>query len=373
MAPNLEKLQSGAGWSEFCDQLKAAGAQISNPGVPLDALTAAEGYRYLTRLLRLSLEKNIEFSDAQHPQFYSLSHETAKIGNDNPDNFYQNCAVDGTRDYLIKGNRGTVAYLSIESKAGSFASGGDMSPTGHIEVGELDIDTQGNFELVVSASPRAGNWLPMTAQSDNLLVRQTFRNRRTERRAELSIVCLNPLGDTVLKPGEFADQLAAVIPFVTGTAGLFHQWMQQFGQHVNQLPPNDQEMCLRAGGDPSIYYHNSFWRLEHDEALLITFTPPSRCRAWNFQLSNYWMESLDYRYHQISFSNFNAVNESDGSMCIVVAHRDPGRAFPNWVTTADHVCGGMLLRYVDAEDFPPVTTRLLPFSELGSQTIGTQS
>ncbi|MFT4822406.1 MAG: hypothetical protein ACJASY_003138 [Halioglobus sp.] len=370
MTSKLEKLQSGAGWSQFCDQLKTAGALISNPDVPLDTLTRAEGYRYLTRLLRLSLEKNIEFADAQYPQFYSLSHETAKIGNDNPDNFYQNCAVCGTRDYLIKGNRGTVAYLSIESKAGSFASGGDMSPTGHVELGELDIDAQGNFELMVSATPCEGNWLPMTSHSDNLLVRQTFGNRSAERRAELSIKCLNPLGETVLRSGKFADQLATVMPFVTGTSSLFHQWMQQFSKHINQLPPNDQEMCLKAGGDPSIYYHNSFWRVERDGALLVTFTPPSRCRTWNFQLSNYWMESLDYRYHQISFSNFNAVSESDGSICIVVAHSDPGSAFPNWVTTADHVCGGMLLRYVEAEDFPPITTRLLPFSELSSQTSG---
>ena len=57
---------------------------------PNDPLTQAEGYRYLMRLLRLGLEKQIEFND---PQYYSLSHETAKIGNDNPDNFYQNCAV----------------------------------------------------------------------------------------------------------------------------------------------------------------------------------------------------------------------------------------------------------------------------------------
>jgi len=364
LASNYDDLVSGAAWAQFCDQLKAAGAQILDPAVPDDVMTKAEGYRYLSRLLRLSLEKNIEFADAQYPHFYSLSHETAKIGNDNPDNFYQNCAVDGSRDYLIEGNRGTVAYLSIESKAGSFASGGDMSPTGHIEVDELEMDAQGNFQLIVSASSQQGNWLPMTRESDNLLVRQTFRSRREERRAQLSITCLNPKGDTHLKPDIFADQLAGVVPFVTGTAGLFHQWMQRFSEHTNQLPPNDQEMCLRAGGDPSIYYHNSFWKVASDEALLIRFQPPRRCRTWNFQLSNYWMESLDYRYHRISVSNFNAVPQADGSVCIVVAHCDPGADFPNWVTTAGHVCGGMLLRYVEAEDFPPIETHLVPVAEL---------
>ncbi|MEH6593348.1 MAG: DUF1214 domain-containing protein, partial [Halioglobus sp.] len=330
-------------------------------------------YRYLTRLLRLSLEKNIEFGDPQFPRFYSLSHETAKIGNDNPDNFYQNCAVDGSRDYLIKGNRGSVAYLSIESKAGSFASGGDMAPTGHVEVNQLQTDDEGNFELLVSAQAKPGNWLPMTAASDNLLVRQTFRDRAKERPADLGIECLNPLGKAQLCPGQFADQLQQVVPFVAGTSGLFHQWMQGFSRHVNKLPGNDQQMCIRSGGDPSIYYHNSYWKLAADEALLIEFTPPQHCRTWNFQLSNYWMESLDYRYHRISVSNYSAIAEPNGTVQIVVAHSSPGSAYQNWLTTAGHEVGAMLLRYVEAEDFPPVQTRVVSFQSLLDKQAGPQS
>ena len=362
----VERLRSGQLWSEFCDALKLAGDQVLVDSVPDDDLTRAEGYRYLTRLLRLSLEKNIEFGDPNFPQFYSLSHETAKIGNDNPDNFYQNCAVDGSLEYRIRGHRGSVAYLSIESKAGSFAGGGDMAPTGHVELDDLEVDQLGNFELIVSAREHPGNWLPMTAQTDNLIVRQTFRDRAREQRAELQIECLDPAGSDQLDPGDFARQLAAVPAFVSGTAGLFRQWMEGFGAHINQLPPNDQQMCLRAGGDPSIYYHNSYWRLGAQEALLIEFTPPAVCRGWNFQLSNYWMESLDYRYHRISLNGHTAVPEPDGTVRIVVAHESPGAAYPNWLTTAGHQTGAMLLRYIEARDFPPVVTRVLPFSALKS-------
>ncbi|GAB3286983.1 DUF1214 domain-containing protein [Parahaliea aestuarii] len=358
------KLLSGELWNEFCDALKTAGQQVLAEGVPGDALTRAEGYRYLTRLLRLSLEKQIEFSDAQHPQFYSLSHETAKIGNDNPDNFYQNCAVDGRFEYRIRGNRGSVDYLSIETKAGSFAGQGDMAPTGHIELEELDVDADGNFELMVSAREYSGNWLPMTEASDNLLVRQTFRDRARERRAELSIECLNPARDAVLQPAEFAQQLQAVVPFVSGTAGLFHQWMQVFSAHINQLPPNEQSMCLRAGGDPSIYYHNSYWQLASDEALVVEFTPPRQCRTWNLQLSNYWMESLDYRYHRVCVNKHSAVPEADGSVRIVIAGKNPGQNYPNWLDTAGHSNGAMLLRYVEAQDKPPISTRVVKLAAL---------
>lgn len=371
-------LVNGTLWRQFCDDLKSAGEQVLAADTPTDALTRAEGYRYLTRLLRLGLEKFVEFGDPDFPEFYSLSHETAKIGNDNPDNFYLNCAVDGGRDYLITGNRGTVAYLSIETKAGSFSGGGDMAPTGHVDVDQLAVTENGDFELVVSAREHPGNWLPMTPDSDNILVRQTFRQRAAEQRARLRIQCLNPRGTAGLDPSGFAAGLAGVVPFVEGTAGLFRQWMATFASHVNELPPNDQQMCLRAGGDPAIYYHNSRWELGPEQALLIEFTPPAVCRAWNFQLSNYWMESLDYRYHPVCVNNHNAVPETDGSVRILVCHPGPDqlrlaagdspRRFPNCLSTAGHSNGAMLLRYVGAAEYPPVRTFVRPLAELLQET-----
>lgn len=358
------RINDGSLWADFCDALKVAGQQVLRPQTPGDAFNRAEGFRYLTRLLRLSLEKNIEFANPQFPQFYSLAHETAKIGNDNPDNFYQNCAISGKYDYRINGQRGSVPYLSIETKAGSYGSTGTMEPTGHIELDELDIAEDGTFEILVSARRQAGNWLPMTADSDNMLVRQTFHDRQQERPAQLRIECLNSDGDSTLVAREFADQLDNCVPFITGTAGLFIDWMDSFRPHINQLPANDQQMCLSAGGDPSIYYHNSFWQLQDDEALVIEFEPPNQCRTWNFQLSNFWLESLDYRYHRIHLNAHTAAYGKDNAVQIVVAHRDPGQAYPNWLTTAGHNLGSMLLRYVEAQDFPPVSTRVVKYNEL---------
>jgi hypothetical protein len=363
-AQEVQALLDGSAWAAFCDQLKAAGQLVLAADKPRDALTRAEGFRYLTRLTRLALEKNIEFASSEFPRFYSLSHETAKIGNDNPDNFYQNCAIDGRREYRIYGYRGTAPYVSIETKAGSYGATGNMAPTGHVELDSLEIGDDGFFELRVSSRQHAGNWLPATPESDNILVRQTFHQRATEQPAELNIECLDPQGSPVLQPAQFARQLAAVAPFVSGTAQLFGDWMQRFAEHVNQLPPNDQKMCLDAGGDPAIYYHNSMWRLEGDEALLVEFRPPRACHSWNFQLSNYWMESLDYRYHRICVNSHSAEYGGDGLVRIVVAHRDPGPDWPNWLTTAGHSVGAMLLRYVEARDYPPVRTRVVKFEEL---------
>ena len=70
--------------------------------------------------------------------------------------------------------------------------------------------------------------------------------------------------------------------------------------------------------------------------------PPS-CDNWNFQLNNYWMESLDYRYHRISINKQSARYEPDGRVRIIVAHEDPG--MPNWIETADHLEGTMCWRW----------------------------
>ena len=129
----------------------------------------------------------------------------------------------------------------------------------------------------------------------------------------------------------------------------------------NALPPNDQQMCQRAGGDSNIYYHNSRWRLAPGQALLIEATPPD-CATWNLQISNYWMESLDYRYHRIHLNKFTASYQDDGSVRIVVAHQDPG--VDNWIDTAGHSRGTMCLRWIRADHHPQPTTRVVRVADL---------
>ncbi len=359
----LDKLGNGRAWTSFCDSLEKIGHELLTESVPDDGLTQVEGYRYLTRLLRLSLEKHVEFSDPDRPEFFSLSHETAKIGNDNPDNVYLNCTVSGEESYLISGQRGTVHYLSIESKAGGYGDGGDMAPTGHLELADIEIDETGKFEIHVSMDKKCSNWLPMQSDTDSILIRQTFRDRRTEVPATFSIARIDSSDVVPLDPVKLITALENTTPYVEGTVDLFRHWMDLFLAHENSLPPNDQQMCLRAGGDPEIHYHNSRWILSNDQALLIEFYPPV-CRTWNFQLSNYWMESLDYRFHRISINQDSAILCGDGLVQILVSAFDPGEAFPNWLTTAGHTCGAMLLRYVGATKFPEIKTRVEDISEL---------
>ena len=358
------RIISGKLWEEFCDGLKEAGKVVMREETPDDLFNRAEGFRYLTRLLRAGLEMYVEFGDPCYPQFFSLADETKKIGNDNPDNFYQNAVISGKYDYKITGQMGTAPYLSLGTKAGSYATTGTMETTGEINSSEIEVNPDGSFEIIVSARPHPGNWLPMREDTHSMVVRQTFNDRNTDVWSTLKIECLNPDRDDTLDPERFAANLDTTVSFVKNTSNLFVDWMERYRQHINLLPSDDQERCIRAGGDPSIHYIQSFWRLKPDEALVIQADKIPECRTWNFQLSNYWMESLDYRYHRISVNKHSAALNDDGSVTIVVAHQDPGPAYPNWLTTTGHDQGGNLFRWVGATEHPPVKTRVVKFSEL---------
>ena len=350
-------------WATFCAALARAGAQILRPDAPSDPLTRAEGYRYLARLTRGALESCVEFADPEAPGFYSLSHETLKIGADNPDNFYQNAALDGRLEYKISGTRGTVHYLGFSTKAGGFGSTGGLAPTGFLDSTTLAVGPDGRFEVMVSATPHDGNWLPMTAETSMLIVRQTFLDRRAERRAELAIARHpTPAAPRPLDPATIANRLSNAARFVEGTARVFADWAAGFAATPNTLPPQDQARYLAAGGDPSIHYYHGYYRLGPEEGLVVEVPRVPRCESWNLQINNHWMESMDYRYVRAHVNKHTAVYEPDGSCTIVIARRDPGR--PNWLDTAGHADGTLCFRWIGAEEIVDPRARLVPLASL---------
>ena len=357
------RVLDGRTWSEFCDALKLAGDVILRPGSPVDAFDRAEGYRYLSRLTRVALESYVEFSDPAAPVLRRPAHETVKIGADNPDNYYQSAAISGEHEYRIRGRRGTVHYLGIGTYAGNYGSGARRGQTGYIEASDLEIDSEGRFEIVVSCRPGQGaNWLPMEPDTSSLIVRQTFQDRVGEEIADLSLERVGASGPPEpLSPQALDAGLSAAAAYVQGTSRLFCDWSEGFSRRPNTLPAFDPEIARAAHGDPHIQYYHGYWELGPEEALVVDVEPPN-CEYWNFQLNNHWMESLDYRYHRIDLNHHAAVAAEDGTVRIIVAHRDPG--LPNWIDTASHRRGTMCLRWVRAETHPEPRVRVSPLSEL---------
>jgi hypothetical protein len=342
--------------------LKTAGQTIVGEGSPDDPLDRAEGLRYLSRLTRAALETFVEFADPLAPVLHRPVHETAKIGADNPDNYYQHASLSGKHEYRITGTRGTIHYLDFATQTRGVASSGDSRQGGHLDASALEIAPDGSFEILLSCKAQAGNWLRMTPDTTALIVRQTFLDRDREEPAVLRIERIGGDGKpTPLSAARLDAGLEAASGLVVSCAALFSSWAQGFQKHTNELPKFDDAISMGAGGDPNICYYHSYWELRPDEALVIEVTPPE-CESWNFQLDNHWMESLDYRYHRIHVNKHTARYRDDGSVQIVVAHRDPG--VDNWIETAGHGRGTMCFRWIRAAEHPQPRTRVARLTEL---------
>ncbi len=359
---NVSKVLSGEAWESFCDGLKAAGKTILRPDAPATELDRAEGWRYLSRLTRVALDMMLECSDPDFPTFYQASHTTAKIGADNPDNIYFNATVKGDREYRLRGTRGTVPVLSFATKANRYAIDGTMASTGERDVKELKIEADGTFEIIVSQRPHEGNWLPMAADSTMVLVRNTFADRRSEVPASMTIERIGaPVKPQSLSADRLVQSLNSAAAFVRGTAHTFAEWSKLFATKPNTLDHMDQEMCTRAGGDPNIFYLHGYWAIEPGQALVIEVSPPE-CKMWNFQVDNYWMESLDYRYLPICVNKHSARLSADGSVRLVLSNENLG--FKNWLDIDNHTTGTMLLRWTEAKSHPVPVCRVLPLSQV---------
>jgi hypothetical protein len=151
--------------------------------------------------------------------------------------------------------------------------------------------------------------------------------------------------------------------YVKGVADIGAGWATRQARWPNvftdeaELPETDKFK------DPQITWHQAYFDLADDEALVIEAMPPD-CEYWMVALHNHWMETLDYTRHQITLNSRSSVLEEDGSVRWVVAHDDPG--VPNWLDTAGHRVGTVGVRWVgpDVTDVLP-STRVVKLSDLG--------
>lgn len=359
-----QRIVDGTAWAEFCDALKEAGNIIQSEKAPQDPFSQAEGYRYLTRLLRGGLESFLEHYDPAFPQLRCGAHETIKLGADNPDNRYESASIKPQYDYRITGTRGTVDYLGFGTVINKYASGGSMETTGYLDSREMDINPDGTLDIIISQKEHPGNWLAMGRETNSINVRQTFQDRVNEKAAELKIHRIGAENDRP-KPltAEKLDRaLQGAVMFVKGSAQLFEDWAESFVPTTNEMAAADQAYCQAIGGDPNIFYFHSAWDIADDEVLVLEAAEVPDCQTWNFQLNNWWMESLDYRYHTIHINKHTAHYEADGSVKLVISHSDPGH--PNWVETAGHNNGTMCWRWIGAKDHPPVSARVVKLADL---------
>ncbi|NLP64842.1 DUF1214 domain-containing protein [Paraburkholderia sacchari] len=358
-SPELDRV-----WEQFCDTLKRAGNQILRSEAPDNLFDRAEGYRYLSRLTRIALEMQVESGDADFPTFMVPSHETAKIGADNPDNFYQVALISGRNEYRVTGSLNDAKNINFSTKRGGYDTNGRLVASGLIEARNMTIESDGSFELILSKEERHGNWLKLDEDTSQLLIRQYLPRRRQQQPAQIRIerIGATEARPKPLNPAIFAEKLLRAGTFVENTSRMFCDWAESYLSRPNTLPAADQKLCQAVGGDPNIFYYHAYWELKDGEALVVKVPRIPKCDYWNFVIQNYWLESLDFRYFDICINKETAVYDENGGVTLVLANENPGAA--NWLETAGHRRGTMCFRWIGANEHVQPETEVVALQTL---------
>lgn len=385
------RVVTGKAWEDWCDSLKAAGAALVAPGCPQDPFNQAEGYRYLSRLVRGSLESFMECNDPTAPQLVALANGLRdcpiKLGSDNPDNLYQSANLDSRETYILRGKRGTVNYLGFGTQAGAYGQMGGLETVQYVDFEDLKyVEDDKSFEILLSGTPpleENKNWLELRSPPKGpiramLIVRQTFMDRVGEIPAEFELERISGAHrPSTWNCERLEEALQTSAMFVCGAPMMFSNWCAGFQKHKNTLPLFDQKLSNSVGGDPQIRYYHSYWELKDQQDCLMIETTPPECDHWNFQLNNHWMESLDYRYFTIHVNKHSAKYDDKGGVRVIVSHLNPedhcneatlAKIRPyNWIDTCSHHQGQMLWRWVkpgcEDSELPSLKTRVVKLGE----------
>ena len=353
-----DDLVSGRAWSHLLDGLRRASEVVLADEVPRNAADMAAGFRHLLVLLGIGLDNALREESGSVLAVKASSVDAIyKWGMDCPDCIYTGAGLRGGETYRLWGNRGTARYVGLQAMAG-------MASSANVLLDELDLGPDGEVDLILSADPHEGNWLPVAENATALVVRHFFYDWDKEVASSLSIERIGAASERAARAREdpravVARQLIALGDFVVANLEFFLQFSRPETPNTFLPPLDGTAMGAAAENRPVI----GSWELAPDEALLVEVSPPQGL-YWSYSLGNPWWETIDYAAHQSSLNGYQSAVDDDGLLRMVIAHEDP--EIGNWLDTAGHSAGPVILRCVRTETAPVPTTRLIKFSDVGS-------
>ncbi|WP_077096728.1 DUF1214 domain-containing protein [Mycobacterium terramassiliense] len=348
-------------WSYLIERLREAGRSVESEPASRNRVDLAAGLRHLLVLLTAGIDEVLRFDpDPILAVRRTSTDDVVTWGMECPDCVYARAVLRGGESYRLFGNRGTARYVGLQTMNGIAATANEL-------VDELEVDADGNFEVVLSASEqtgRKGNWMRIDGEHPTLTVRHFFYDWDTEVASSLRIERLGRAVKATSRPVDtdraVGRQLVALGDFVQDNLAFF----LQFGAAAPSngfLPPIDRtDIGAAAENRPVI----GRWELLPGEALIVEVQPPEGI-YWSFSVGNPWWETIHYGRHQSSLNGHQAVVDPDGLVRMVLSAQDPGVA--NWLDTAGHSNGPIILRCVRTNTAPTPTTRVVPVGDIRAE------
>ncbi len=354
-----QDLESGQAWKQLLERLRQAGDRVLSDTVPHDPMDMASGFRHLLVLLGIGIDELLRRGLDRVPAIKPAAMDAAyKWGMECPDCIYVGSALKGGTTYRLSGTRGSARYVGLQVMAG-------MGSSANALIDEFELGPNGEFEIILSAEPHEGNWLPLDDAATMLVVRHFFYDWENEVPVTMTIEPLSGPTEseeptTVEPQAAIARQVIALGDFVEENLNFFLGFSNPEAPNTFLPPLDGTAMGAAAENRPVI----GSWKLGPDEALIVEVTPPEGL-YWSYSLGNLWWETVDYGNRQSSLNGHQAAVDADGKVRVVVAHQDPG--FANWLDTAGHSEGPIILRCVRTETAPVPITKVVSFDRLAEE------
>lgn len=373
LGDGADDLRLNAAWRYFCAQLERAGEAVFKDDNPPEGHYRVDALRFLTQNLGQAFDLALETRNPSYPQIHPFCSPTRKLGSDCADFLYQQAWINGEHDYVIRGNLGSVRFLNIavqgaqdgeQQVAGTLHEPFCDQPEANLFGHELTADSRGNFELHIGAEQRGVNWLPTTARTRKLFIRQGF-DRWDEQPATLHI---ERLGELTPKPLPDVDTLLEAVEwagnFLVGTMADWPEYPYRHSPFVDPEQPNrfpdPPGRTADADRKRGRAVAHMCWSLAPDEALIIAFD--AHDGFWNLTNMGVFFNSMDFRYRPVSYTPSRTAVDDDGKVRFVLAHTDPG--VHNWIDTQGFSRGNLTYRNLLGEQAAHFSTVLVKHTEL---------
>jgi hypothetical protein len=422
--PDIEQTRQALrdAFDRMIADFQAARDAIDTPALyppPATERNLAEGYRYVVGFMLSGIERAL--GDPLYPRFRRAIQPMNRSTIDNADAVYLATEIDGNHAYRIRGRAGDTRHWRGESPApgrrapqyvifelasgyaGDSGSLAEMAPGSRVNTATLDshklqVDADGTFEILIAPEKPAdytGNFMASRRESRGrefignfLTCRELFHDWANEDLLDLEILRTGCEAEP-RPPLDPAGAIAMLDRIGTIAKNQVHFWnafntitLETYGKRPGSaggesarpfMPSNDMNppnaLGLATGGGQSTnIYSGGVFRLQPEQALVITTRVPVQPSFMGFHLANLWGESLDFESYPANLNQHMLEPSADGSYRWVVAHRDPGVA--NWVSTTGLPEGYLTIRWTypeppPKEQWPSLSVELVDFAAIG--------
>lgn len=371
-------------YAELLDALREVGERFAGPEWGLsDPTDVAEGLRVVLHHLGTAIDTQFE-QDPAHPVFRELVTPWRKALGDNADARYHDTVVHPAGTYRVRGRTEGAVYVSFTVEAGADEGGFPTGTVGVLNDTGFDVADDGSFEIVVGGPPRSSGWLPLAPDASRLTVRHYWEERRRPAQPpapSLGLAIELVDGDVPAAPPAPTDEVVARAIRRTATyvrartldaiAKPGEGEPPEFVSRVPHVFPPPVRPGAHALAAADAAYSMAPYLLGPDDALVIRARWPE-CRCANVSLWNRQLQTFDYLRGPVSLNRAEAAPEPDGSIQVVIAHRDPG--VPNWLHTEGRPFGLVFWRFLLPEGpIETPTASVVSVDEVAQGSSGTSN